>query len=319
MSTREQSWVILLAGGDSVRLRGRTVRGLTLDRPKQFCRIASDRTLLCEALDRASRLVAPERIVPVVAASHRPWWTAELQGVPAGNVLEQPGNRGNAIAILHALNHILHAESDPLVVILPADHAVEDEDVLAEAIRVALRATLRARGRVVLLGIAPDEPDSEYGWIVPARATQDASAVRAFVEKPSRETAAELMRQGSLWNSFILASTGEGLLELFRATRPELLESYGRHLGSHETSARALESLFRELEPTDFSRDVLEHAPERLVVVRVPPCGWTDLGTPARLAAWVDRRGGGRPGAGADRGRTAADRERLAAEVQALV
>lgn len=318
-STRARTWAILLAGGDGARLLGRTVRGVTLDRPKQFCRIGGERTLLGQAVHRAARLVPPDRVVPVVSAAHRAWWQPELRGLPGRNVLEQPGNRGNAIAVLHALFHVLRAGSDPLVAVLPSDHAVEDEAAMSEAIRSALREAERTRDRVVLLGIAPDAAESGYGWIVPGPATGVASPVRAFVEKPARETAAELLRQGALWNSFIFASTATGLLGLFRATQPELLATYLRHRESLEPMPRALAALFAQVEAKDLSRDLLEHAPERLAVIRARPCGWTDLGTPERLAAWLDGRDAQRSPPVPLRTPTAARRESLVAGVTELV
>ncbi len=290
MNARRREWVILLAGGEGSRLLGRTVCGTRLDRPKQFCRIGDDQTLLRLALERAARLAEPECIVPVVCARHRLWWGPELMDLPQDNVLVQPENRGNAIAILHALIHILQRDPDPLVVVMPSDHAVEDEPLFAAALRSAVHFASARGGRVMMLGITPDAPDAEYGWIVPGREARALKSVRAFIEKPSRPTASALMRHGALWNSFIFASTGAGLLELFRRTQPELLEDYLENLLEQGWGEGALSRLYEDLEPLDFSRDLLEHAPEQLDVLPVQACGWTDLGTPLRVAEWLEHR-----------------------------
>lgn len=290
MNARRREWVILLAGGEGSRLLGQTVCGTRLDRPKQFCRIGDDQTLLRLALERAARLAEPECIVPVVCALHRLWWGPELMDLPFDNVLVQPENRGNAIAILHALIHILQRDPDPLVVVMPSDHAVEDEAVLAVALRSAVRHASERGGRVVLLGITPDAADAEYGWLVPGREAGSLKSVRAFIEKPSRPTAAALMRHGALWNSFIFASTGAGLLELYRRIQPELLEDYLENLLDRGWGEGALSRLYEDMEPLDFSCDLLEHAPEQLDVLRVDACGWTDLGTPRRVAEWLEHR-----------------------------
>jgi mannose-1-phosphate guanylyltransferase len=291
MSALRERWVILLAGGDGRRLLGHTVEGTRLDRPKQFCRIGDERSLLNRALERARRLTEPERIVPVVCARHRIWWGPELMDLPPDHVLEQPENRGNAVAVLHALVHILQHDPDPRVAVVPSDHAVEDEEVLVLAIRDALRHVGVRRGHVTLLGIMPEEPDEGYGWIVPGREASAFRSVRAFIEKPSRVTAAALMRHGALWNSFVFAATGTALVNLFRRTQPELLDSYLENLLDRGWGPGAWSAFYEELEPLDFSRDLLEHAPEWLDVRPVEPCGWSDLGTPRRVDQWLGRHG----------------------------
>lgn len=290
MSVLRDRWVIVLAGGDGSRLIGTTVGGIRLDRPKQFCRIGDERTLLRIALDRALRLVGPDRIVVLVSRAHRLWWGPELLELALPHVLEQPANRGTAVAILHAIVHILQHDADPVVALLPTDHAVEDEDVLATALDGALTAATRRRRRLILLGIRPEVADEGYGWIVPGHEAGPARSVRAFVEKPSRPTAAALMRHGALWNSLLLASMGHAVVDLFRHAQPQLLDAYLENLLQRGWGPGAIEALYAGLDPLDFSRDLLEQAPERLDVWTVAPCGWTDLGTPRRVAAWLERR-----------------------------
>jgi mannose-1-phosphate guanylyltransferase len=289
MSTLRDRWAIVLAGGEGSRLIGTTVEGTRLDRPKQFCRIGDERTLLRITLDRALRLVGPERVVVLVCREHRLWWGPELLDAPRSHVLEQPSNRGSAVAILHAIVHILQHDPDPVVMLLPSDHRVEDEDVLARALADASTAASRRRRRSILLGIRPEIADEDYGWIVPGHEAGPFRSVRAFIEKPSRPTAAALMRHGALWNSFLLVSMGHALVDLFRHTQPELLDAYLENLLRRGWGAHAIEALYTGLEPIDFSRDLLEQAPERLDVLTVAPCGWTDLGTPRRVAEWLER------------------------------
>lgn len=288
MSSAREPWVILLAGGSGSRLLGRTVLGRSIDRPKQFCRFGEERSLLRTAMDRALRLVDPKRVVVAVCAEHRPWWSRELLDYPPVHVLEQPENRGTAVAILHAILDILRHDPDPVVAALPSDHAVEEEDVVTQAVGTAWR--LKRDRRVTLLGVSPDMADSGYGWIVPGREAGPLRSVRAFIEKPSRPTAAALMRHGALWNSFIFTGTGLGVVELFRRTQPDLLEASLENRIERGRGLRSLESFYPSLEPVDFSRDVLEHVPEWLDVLPVDACGWTDLGTPQRLNEWLVRR-----------------------------
>ena len=299
MSARGNLWVIVLAGGDGARLLGMTICGQRLNRPKQFCRMGEEKSLLRAALDRGGWLTEPARIVPVVCDPHRQWWEAETAHLPADNVLAQPSNKGNALAILHALIHVLQRDADPLVAVLPSDHAVEEEEPLIAALRSAIRTVSERREQVVLLGVPPDQADAEYGWILPARGEPgDALPVSAFVEKPPIEKAAELMRQGAVWNSFIFAGTGLGLIQLYGQTRPDLLQSYLENMIKHGWRAQALGPLYQAVEAADFSREVLERATDRLRVLTVKSCGWTDLGTPTRVRAWLEHRASRRPAGG---------------------
>jgi mannose-1-phosphate guanylyltransferase len=290
MSGSHDPWVILLAGGNGARLRGRCVRGMRFDRPKQFCRVGSDRTLLQIAIARARRLSDASRILPVVCEAHRAWWEPEFACLPPENVLSQPANRGNGVAIFHALLQILRRDRNPVVVVLPSDHAVDDEDALSEAIHQAEHASRRWNGALTLLGMSPGHPEPEYGWIVPGAATADSTrAVEAFAEKPSLERARSLMERGAFWNTFIFTATAMGLLSQFDRARPDLIPLHPQSLvpGSSDTSA--LERCYSRMPEVDFGRDVLATHPRTLRVLPVPPCGWTDLGTPARIERWLDR------------------------------
>ena len=144
-----------------------------------------------------------------------------------------------------------------------------------------------------MLGITPDEPDSEFGWIVPAQPERrSVYAVDRFVEKPPPAVAAELMCQGGVWNSFIVAARGAALLSLFVKRIPSVVAELQAAIqaGSRGVGSRtALAEVYRELETFDFCRDVLQGEESELRVLPVPQCGWSDLGTPERVACCLDR------------------------------
>ena len=291
MIRQHRPWVVILAGGDGRRLDRVRVNGRPLDRPKQFCCFHGSRSLLQETLRRAEGITDRSRIVAVVRHDHRQWWLDELGRLPGRNVLAQADNRGTGVAILHALVHVLQHDSDPTLVILPSDHAVDEDALLIESIRLAAARASESREHLILLGMTPEYPESEYGWIVPDHSHPGCvQAVAQFVEKPEAGLAAELFAAGALWNSFISAISGHALLELFEGSHSLMFRHYIESLVvacSDDTKGTAL---FRALPFVDFSRDILQAASIRLRVLAVPPCGWTDLGTPPRLAQWLQRR-----------------------------
>src|SRR5262245_14875509 len=164
---RNGTWSIVLAGGDGTRLMGASVGGYRVDRPKQFCRFGADDSLLRSTLDRVFRRTPPARLLPVVSQKHYGWWTDELRDIPVENVIVQPRNRGTAIAILHALITIFPRDPDAVIVVHPSDHGVEQDAPWNDALDQAIAIAGAAPDDLVLLGIVPGDPETEYGWIVP--------------------------------------------------------------------------------------------------------------------------------------------------------
>jgi mannose-1-phosphate guanylyltransferase len=198
----------------------------------------------------------------------------------------QPANRGTAAGILLPALAILERDPGARLAYLPSDHFVEKGHVVENSLRIALESLDDGNDGLTLLGMRPDAPDSGYGWIVPARSARLLPPVERFVEKPQESIAAALMAEGALWNSFLFAVGGAALLRIYEQCLPELARRL-REVFALEPGARAarLTALYDELESHDFSRDVLQGEERRLRLERVPPCGWTDLGTPARVAA----------------------------------
>jgi mannose-1-phosphate guanylyltransferase len=246
--------------------------------------------------------VAADRLAIVVAEQHRPWWEEELAAFPPARRVIQPENKGTAIGLLLGVTHVLRHDPSARFIVLPSDHFVADEDGLHDALAEAVEAMHLDNRRVVLLGMALDELDPEYGWIVcgPPSAT-GVREVFSFREKPDQDTAALLRKRGALVNSFILVGTGATLLELFEQTLGSVVQAF-RTPGLFDGGEQALRELYARLPSCDFSRQVLEPQTPRLSVVAAPPCGWTDVGTPARLMMFLRET---QPGSGASRNASA--------------
>lgn len=289
-----KTWGVVLAAGDGQRMRAlaRDDDGNAV--PKQFWRFDGRRSLLEVALERAARIADPRRIVPIVAAPHRHLWTEHLRGVPRSNVVVQPSNRGTAAGILLPLLHIARRDPDARVFVLPADHTFVDEALLRTTMERTLCEVERWQNQVILLGVEPGGPDPDLGYIVPAQTAAkvgDSSRSRPvlrFVEKPDSASAAALIRQGALWNAFIMGARLETWLDVFRAQNPDLVLALDRGLARRRSRTAHLRALYAALPSSDFSRDVLWRSVDRLRVLAAPDCGWTDLGTPDRYTRWLE-------------------------------
>ena len=274
-----RTWALILAAGDGNRLRGLTTDVNGVSTPKQFCSLRGGPSLIRQALSRAERICPASRIVTVVAADHVRWWRRELAGHPDGNIIVQPCNRGTAAGLLLPLLEILDRDPDARIVVFASDHYVRDEAVLVASMQRALDGLSRQGEPVTLLGITPDAPEPDYGWIVPSAAVgSGARPVQRFVEKPPADVASRLRRQGGVWNSFLLAARGAELLDIIRRRAPDVVLEL-----EVARSEDAAVPAYATLRTVDFSRDILEGEESCLRVLTVPSCGWTDLGTPARV------------------------------------
>ncbi len=292
-------WAIILAAGDGARVRALTRDGTGVALPKQFWAPGKDGPMVRWTLRRAGRLTSAARIVTVVAAQHRRLWRTALPPEALARVVVQPENRGTATGVLLPLLNVMHRDPEATVAILPADHAVEDEDILIGSLERAL--DLMDRGRtIILLGMTPDLPDPSYGWIVSGDADEDGSRpVLSFREKPDVPAARELYRGGAHWSSFMLVARARALLSLYERAAPRTTRLLARVCdtgfsisASRESVPSPLEHVYSRLPIMDFSRDLLEHAAPELRMLAVPPCGWTDLGTPDRIERWYTTQKG---------------------------
>jgi mannose-1-phosphate guanylyltransferase len=283
-------WAVVLAAGEGTRLRRLTTTSLGTEIPKQFWSFQNGPSLLREAVYRARAVASAHRICAIVAKQHRRWWEPELGCLlPVANVIVQPANRGTAIGILLPLLHIVQRDPGAQIVLLPSDHHVREEAILASALRRAREQLQWRFDEIVLLGLEPENPDGQLGYIVPGRSDgQGAREVLQFVEKPPVAQARELIAHGGLWNAFIVAATAEALLALFQRRILEILAemraAVQRDLSQH-LDGGAVAGLYEQLPSIDFSRDILAGQEAHLRVLRVAQCGWSDLGTPERVAA----------------------------------
>jgi len=283
MRSSRNTWAVVLAAGDGTRLSTLTTDSAGNAVPKQFCSLDGGRSLLHEAVLRAGRVVPADRVYVMVSDQHRRYWARMRWAMREANTIVQPANCGTAHGILLAVLSILARDPFARILFVPADHHVRDEVALAGAARTAVaRAGHNARG-LAMVGIEPEEPDPDLGYIIPGRMlANDTYEVTRFVEKPDPARARELLCAGALWNSFIFAADGPSLLGLFRHRMAESVDSMATAL-AREESVRALRELYATLPSVDFSRAVTQGSEQSLSVVAAPPCGWSDLGTPKRV------------------------------------
>lgn len=291
---RSRRWGVLLAGGDGTRLKNLTRFISGDDRPKQFCRLFGDESLLDQARKRAERSISPEQILVPLTRSHWAFYVQE-PGIRPSQRIVQPANRGTAPPILYSLLSIEQIDNDAIVAMLPSDHYFSDERAFTAALECAFEIAAQHPYSVVLLGASPQGPEVEYGWIEIGPSVHGAggawSRVRGFFEKPSFHAASELLARGSLWNTFVMVGHVRGFLEMVNASLAGLL---GRLRGSRlwvGAEVQVQNSLYDRALPVDFSREVLSVQTPRLLALRMAGTGWSDLGRPERVLTALQTAG----------------------------
>lgn len=298
--TSDQLWSIILAGGEGTRLRALVHRWLGRPKPKQYCAFVGARSMFQHTLDRATRLTPPDRMVTVVARRHRHDALAQLEGREGSTILFQPANRDTAAGVFLPLTYIRARAPQATVVLYPSDHFVYPEDRFVETVQHMVRIAESQRDRVVMLGVAPDRLELDYGWIQPGQSTADRSGeptqpVSSFLEKPDAAQADAALRAGALWNTLVCAATVEQLWTLGWQCLPDMMPLFDRlsqAIGGSE-EGRALDAIYRDMPVKNFSSDLLQRVPEQLAVIELTGVLWSDWGKPERIAETlrrIDRR-----------------------------
>jgi mannose-1-phosphate guanylyltransferase len=285
-----------LAAGDGKRLQRHVTQIKGKQLPKQFVNFVGSRSMLEHTFDRAERLIDAERLITIVTRHHLRHAEArdQLGSRPKQTIVVQPENKETGPGILLPLMFLSKRCPEAIVALFPSDHFVLEEEHFIMHVAQATQAVAQEPGRLILLAIAPREAETEYGYIVPGESEAGAcrfgiKPIRTFLEKPKPERAHQLISTGALWNTMTMVFKLKTFLELVEAVQPMIHRRFVHLLSAIDTAGerQAIENLYRELEPINFSTGIMEPLAERhrerLAVLPVRHVFWSDWGSSERI------------------------------------
>lgn len=274
---------VILAGGSGTRLWPLS-RGLF---PKQLINLVDEHSMLQNTLFRTIDM--PQAASPVVICNedHRFMVAEQMRRVKCkGTIFLEPVGRNTAPAIAAAALHVAIEHPRATLLILPADHVMEDINAFHQA--VAAGKTLADSGELVTFGIVPTGPETGYGYIKKG-ASLDAEkgdntpgfALDRFVEKPDGETAAAYVASGDyLWNSGMFMFRADTVVELLTLHAPDMVTACRAALekGGEDLDFFRLDKESFESSPSDSIDYALMEKTDHGVVIPLN-VGWNDVGS----------------------------------------
>ena len=273
-------YAVIMAGGKGARFWPRSRNRM----PKHLLDIVSEKTIIQETVARMAPLVSPENILIVTGASHAEELMAQLPRIPRANILIEPVGRNTAPCIGLAAVAIRKAAGDGMMVVLPSDHKIGDEQTFLRILRAAMAAAESGQ-HLVTVGISPTGPETGYGYIEKGerRLTaegEEVFAVRSIREKPDRAQAQAFLDQGGFyWNSGMFVWKASAILTAMAAYLPDIhagLLEIETALGT-SSQDEVLDRIYGGFRSISIDYGVMEKATNTLIVPG--DFGWSDVGS----------------------------------------
>lgn len=285
--TPHQVVPVILCGGSGTRLWPLSRAGF----PKQFLVLSGTNSLFQQAIERVNGLAADDIVVGdtliVTGEEHRFLALDQLREMPevSATLLLEPVGRNTAPALTFAALQAVKDGEDPILVVTPADQTVKNAAAFTDALQRSVRAV--ANGSIVILGVAPDKPETGYGYI---KQQADAGShgehgVAQFAEKPDLATAIGYLAIGGYyWNGGMFVLRASVWLAALAKFRPDILQATKQAcaLTSNDLPfIRPDKALFSAIPSESIDYAVMEHCPGSNVDIKMIEldAGWNDLGS----------------------------------------
>jgi mannose-1-phosphate guanylyltransferase/mannose-6-phosphate isomerase len=288
---------IIMAGGSGTRLWPLSREAY----PKQFLDLTGDNETLFQKT--LSRLDGIEHADPIIVCNEQHRFIAgeqlrQLECDHSGIILE-PCGRNTAPAICLAALHALDLDADATLLVLSADHVIQQEQTFKEIIQKASETS--AKGQLVTFGIVPTEAATGYGYIKTEELIlNEFNKIVEFVEKPDAKTAQKYFDQGDyLWNSGMFLFSAQDYIDELNKSRPDIFSAcqaawQGKNL---DLEFIRLDEAAFEACPSESVDYAIMEVTDRAYVMPMD-AGWSDVGSWDSLAEVIESDKDGNIGIG---------------------
>lgn len=259
-------YAVIMAGGEGARFYPLS----TPERPKQFLNFIGDKSFLRHTFDRIEPIIPLERVFVSTNDRYGNLVREQVPGLPPANIIAEPFKKNTAPALAYAACVIAARDRDAIMCCLPSDHHIQDEAGLRDALLKA--SGVAGDGYLVILGMKPSWPSTEYGYICP-KGKGEWSEVKRFVEKPDTKTAERYIKEGYLWNAGIFVWRAETFLAELKKCAPELAQL----LKDYEDGQEFCHHFF-EVAPSQSVDCAVMEKSDKVAVIEAS-IGWSDVGS----------------------------------------
>jgi len=268
---------VILSGGSGTRLWPLSRK----EYPKQYLPLVGDNTMLQETILRLEGLDNLADPIIICNADHRFLVAEQCQQIDIKNptILLEPVGRNTAPAIAAAALQSLKQTDDAVLLVLSADHVIQDIETFHAAINIA--SNQAQAGKLATFGIVPTDANIGYGYIKASKNDDNgAYKVDEFVEKPDLKTAQSYLEQGNyLWNSGMFMFKATTLVDELTAHSPDIIKSVSNAINNatQDLDFIRLDKQAFELSPSDSIDYALMEKSDNVVVVPLD-AQWNDIG-----------------------------------------
>ena len=268
---------IILAGGSGKRLWPLS----TKKRPKQFISLFGDLSLFDLTLQRINNRDLFKKPIIVTSEEYLSLVEESLSktGLEVERVILEPESKNTFSALALPVLALMKQKAEERYMVLPSDHYIPFNKSFYETCTNI--KNLFKKEALTLLGVLPDNPSTEYGYISIKPSNDELKRVKSFIEKPELDKAKQLVKQpNTYWNSGIFCFEGKWLGESIKTYRPEMYSLLLDLLPAPEDDQIYFypdKDKFSKLTDISFDKAIVEPNPHNYLVTL--DAGWTDLGS----------------------------------------
>lgn len=267
-STLRHMKAVILAGGGGTRLWPLS----TPEKPKQFQKLVSDKTMLEETVARLDFL-KPDDIYIAINKKHLALTKELCPQIPAENIIIEPALRDTAPCIGLAAAIIAHRHPGEIMAVIYADHLIRNKKEFQKKLQKAA-AMAKKDNTLNIVEVPAETPNINFGYVKPGKKiAPDIFVLDSFTEKPDLETAKKFVAAGYFWNTGIYVWKAETLLAQYAELQPKIHEKLLKMAATGDLSH------YGKLEKISIDYAIMEKTdPSKIRIIKAN-LGWSDIGT----------------------------------------